>query len=103
MGQSPSKKNHKKRKYILNEAIEEDIKCPFCSMIINSNYNYVQLNNHLRECGNKYYDYNFCERCEIYLPNEDKYLNELILNDINLYRNNIRINEKEDLDFNTKI
>ena len=103
MGQSPSKKHKKKRKYNLKEAIDEDIECPFCSMIINSNFNYVQLNNHLQECGNKYYDYVSYEKCEIYSPNEDKYLNELILKEINLYRNNIRINEKEDVDFNTKI
>ena len=103
MGQTSSKKNKKKGKDFLKETIDEDIKCPFCSMIINSNYNYVQLNNHLQECGKKYYDYNSYERCEIYLPKDDTILNQLILNEIDIYRNNTRKNQKEELDFNLKI
>ena len=35
--------------------------------------------------------------------NEDKKLNQLILNEINLYRNKQRINQKENMDFNLKI
>jgi len=103
MGQSPTKKSMKKKMEILKEAIEENIMCPFCSTVINSNSNYDQLNNHLQECGNKYYELNSNENCLIYSINEDKKLNQLILKEINLYRNNIRINQKENMDFNLKI
>ena len=103
MGQQSSKRKKKKIRDMLNEIIEEDIKCPFCSMIIKSNYNYIQLNNHLKKCGNKYYDLNSYEKCDLYLPTEDKNLNQLILKEIDLYRNNTRINEKQDIDFNEKI
>ena len=103
MGQHSSKRNKKKIRDMLNEIIEEDIICPFCSMIIKGNNNYIQLNNHLKECGNKYYDLNSYEKCDLYLPKEDKSLNQLILNEIDLYRNNTRINEKQDIDFNEKI
>ena len=103
MGQSPAKKSMKKKMEILKEAIDENIMCPFCSTVINSNSNYDQLNNHLQECGNKYYELNSNENCLIYSMNEDKKLNQLILNEINLYRNNIRINQKENMDFNLKI
>ena len=103
MGQSPAKKSMKKKMEILKEAIDENIMCPFCSTVINSNSNYDQLNNHLQECGNKYYELTSNENCLIYSMNEDKKLNQLILNEINLYRNNIRINQKENMDFNLKI
>ena len=103
MGQSPSKKGKKKKRIILSDTIEEDIKCPFCSIIIKSNYNYNQLNEHLQECGNKYYDLNSIEKCDLYLQNEDQSLNQLILSEIDIYRNNSRINKKQDIDFNEKI
>ena len=103
MGQSPSKKGKKKKRKILSDTIEEDIKCPFCSIIIKSNYNYNQLNEHLQECGNKYYDLNSIEKCDLYLQNEDQNLNQLILSEIDIYRNNSRINKKQDIDFNEKI
>ena len=103
MGQSPSKKGKKKKRKILSDTIEEDIKCPFCSIIIKSNYNYNQLNEHLQECGNKYYDLNSIEKCDLYLQNEDQSLNQLILSEIDIYRNNSRINKKQDIDFNEKI
>ena len=103
MGQKPSKKNKKKRKEMLKEPIEEDIKCPFCLTIINSNYNYDQLNAHLQECGNKYYNENNPEKCEIYSPKDDINLNKLILNEMDIYKNNIRKNESEEVDFNIKI
>ena len=88
---------------MLIEAIEEDIECPFCSVIINSNYNYSQLNKHLQDCGTKYYDSNSYDNIEIYLPKDDINLNRLILNEIDIYRNNTRKNEKENIDFNAKI
>ena len=103
MGQSSAKKSMKKKMEILKEAIEENIICPFCSTIIKSNSNYDQLNNHLQECGNKYYELNSNENCLIYSIEEDKKLNKLILKEINLYRSNIRINKKENIDFNVKI
>jgi hypothetical protein len=103
MGQISLKKLQKKRKDILEGSIEENIICPFCSTIINSTSNYDQLNNHLQECGNKYYDSNYKINHEIYSVKEDQNLNKLILNEINIYKNNIRKNDKENMDFNIKI
>ena len=67
MGQSSLQKRMKKKREILSDAIKETIICPFCSTQINSNYNYDQLNNHLQECGSKYYDLDSSQICDIYL------------------------------------
>ena len=103
MGQSSLQKSMKKKREILNGAINDLIICPFCSTQINSNYNYDQLNNHLQECGSKYYDLDSNQICSIYLIKDDPNLNQIVLNDINLYRSNARINKKENIDFNVKI
>jgi hypothetical protein len=103
MGQSSLQKSMKKKREILNGAINDIIICPFCSTQINSNYNYDQLNNHLQECGSKYYDLDSNQICSIYLIKDDPNLNQIVLNEINLYRSNARINKKENIDFNVKI
>ena len=103
MGQSSLQKRMKKKREILNDAIKETIICPFCSTQINSNYNYDQLNNHLQECGSKYYDLDSSQICDIYLTKDDSNFNQIILKEINLYRNNSRINKSENIDFNVKI
>ena len=103
MGQSSLQKSMKKKREILNGAINDIIICPFCSTQINSYYNYDQLNNHLQECGSKYYDLDSNQICSIYLIKDDPNLNQIVLNEINLYRSNARINKKENIDFNVKI
>ena len=103
MGQSSLQKRMKKKREILSDAIKETTICPFCSTQINSNYNYDQLNNHLQECGNKYYNLDSSQICDIYLTKDDSNFNQIILKEINLYRNNSRINKSENIDFNVKI
>ena len=103
MGQSSLQKSMKKKREILNGVVKDTIICPFCSTQINSNYNYDQLNNHLQECGNKYYNLDSSQICDIYLTKDDPNINQIILKEINLYRNNTRINKSENIDFNTKI
>ena len=93
----------KKKREILSDAIKETIIYSFCSTQINSNYNYDQLNNHLQECGSKYYDLDSSQICDIYLTKDDSNFNQIILKEINLYRNNSRINKSENIDFNVKI
>ena len=93
--------NNKKKLVILRGPIYEDIECPFCSLILKSNINYLQLNLHLNSCGLKYFELN--ESCELYLPKDDASLNRIILKEIDSYKKNIRKNNKEDIDFNVKI
>ena len=93
---------HKKRHSIkIASRLKQIIVCPFCSKKFNNHNNYYELNNHLKECGNIYCENK--ENEEIYLPNEDEVLNQLIFNDINEYKNNILFNEEKSVDLESKI
>ena len=56
MGQKHSLLNKHKKKNILkiSSKIQQEVICPFCLKQFNENYNYIQFNNHLQECGNIY-------------------------------------------------
>ena len=103
MGQKHSSLNlFKKKKFLkLKSKIKDEVICPFCSKLFNNNYNYIQLNNHLQECGINYSENR--ENTEIYTPTEDDYFNQMIFKEIENYNNNIYISEKKILDLETKI
>ena len=103
MGQNHSLFNlHKKKNNLkINSKIKEQIICPFCSKIFNKNYNYIQLNNHLQECGNTYLENK--QNSELYSPRDDINLNQLIFEEIENYNNNIHFNQEKNVNFDTKI
>ena len=104
MGQNHSSLNKHKRKnkITLYSNLEEEIMCPYCSKIFGKTYNYNELNIHLQECGIIYAQNH--KNSEVYTPNEDEDLNQLIFNDIKIYKNNINYNNNyKNIDFESKI
>jgi len=100
MGQLSSR--HKKSRSIkIASKLMQKIICPFCSKAFDNNNNYMELNNHLQECGNTYMETK--ENDEVYSPSEDEALNQLIFNDINEYKNNMNFSEEKSIDFESKI
>ena len=100
MGQNHFLFKHKKKIKISSKILEK-IKCPYCSKLFNENYNYLQLNNHLQECGNTYLENK--QNSEIYSLNDDNNLNQLIYEEIIKYNNNICNNNMKYKEFQTKI
>jgi len=103
MGHNHSLLNKNKKKNIIKlySKIQEDIYCPYCSKIFNKNYNYIQLNNHLQECGNNYLENR--QNSQIYTQNDDNEINQLIFKEIEIYKKNIYYNDKKNMNFDTKI
>ena len=103
MGQNHSSLNKNKKKNItIYSNIDNEIICPYCSKVFDNTYNYNQLNNHLQECGINYSQ--TCQNCEVYSPSDDEDLNQLIFNEIILYKNNINYNDNyKNIDFESKI
>jgi hypothetical protein len=100
MGQLSSR--HKRSHSVkIASKLKQIIICPFCSKAFDNHNNYIELNNHLQECGNTYLENK--ENDEIYSPSEDEALNQLIFNDINEYKNNIYFNGEKSFDFESKI
>ena len=100
MGQLSSR--HKRSHSVkIASKLKQIIICPFCSKAFDNHNNYIELNNHLQECGNTYLENK--ENDEIYSPSEDEALNQLIFNDINEYKNNIHFNGEKSFDFESKI
>jgi len=92
----------KKRSIIkMDSKIQANIICPFCSKEFNQDYNYTQFNSHLQECGINYKGNK--ENSEIYSPESDQYLNQMILNELIDYNNNISNNNDKLIDFEFKI
>ena len=104
MGQKHSLLNKHKKKNILkiSSKIQQEVICPFCLKQFNENYNYIQFNNHLQECGNIYSENK--QNSQIYSPNDDVNLNQLIFDEIIQYNNNIYSNNSnKNINFEIKI
>ena len=100
MGQLSSR--HKRSHSVkIDSKLKQKIICPFCSKEFDNHNNYIELNNHLQECGNTYLETK--ENDEVFSPNEDEELNQLIFKDINEYKNNIYFSEGKSIDFESKI
>ena len=101
MGQNHFLFNKHKKKIKITSKILEEIQCPYCSKVFNENYNYIQFNNHLQECGNTYLENK--QNSQIYSPNDDNKLNQLIYEEIIKYNNNISNNNRKYIEFELKI
>ena len=62
--------------YHSNSNISEVITCPICSIEFSKLTSFKDFNIHLKQCGLEYSKTN--KPCQIFLPNDDKTLNNLI-------------------------
>ena len=79
-----------------NSYVLEEVKCPFCNIILNKTHTFKQVNNHLKKCGKVYMEIN--KSGETFSPANDNNYNLKIFENIKFYKS-IKKNQNKKFNF----